>query len=398
MSAERRDSSDAGDLEVSLVRNDLLFRAQRAVGLIPAAGFGVGRRALLLALVTWLPIAAWAVLTGRALSHAAGEPLSQHFGIHVRCLVAIPLLVVAEVVAHARTALLGQHFVRSGIVAESDLPRFREIVRGVARLRDASLPWIAVGGILVAWTTLGPIDLTAHEIDWATESGSAPAPLGFGGWWFLYVVRPIFMTLLLAWLWRLVLLCVLLRRIVRLDLSIVPTHPDRAGGLGFLERLPSAFGLVVFSVSAVLASRWGHDVLYHGVAVQSLAPSMGALLGALVVLFLAPLAIFAPRLAAAKRRALFDYGALVGQHGRLVHRRWILGRAVTDDRLLTAPELGPVADTLTLYDAVKKMLPAPISRGAVSAVLVPAVLPLVAVLAIQIPLRDLLLKLLKALV
>lgn len=258
MSAERRDSSDAGDLEVSLVRNDLLFRAQRAVGLIPAAGFGVGRRALLLALVTWLPIAAWAVLTGRALSHAAGEPLSQHFGIHVRCLVAIPLLVVAEVVAHARTALLGQHFVRSGIVAESDLPRFREIVRGVARLRDASLPWIAVGGILVAWTTLGPIDLTAHEIDWATESGSAPAALGFGGWWFLYVVRP--------------------------------------------------------------------------------------------------------------------------------------------NRLLTAPELGPVADTLTLYDAVKKMLPAPISRGAVSAVLVPAVLPLVAVLAIQIPLRDLLLKLLKALV
>ena len=40
---------DEGTLTISLVRGDALYRAQRAVGLIPADGLGLGRRAVLLA-------------------------------------------------------------------------------------------------------------------------------------------------------------------------------------------------------------------------------------------------------------------------------------------------------------------------------------------------------------
>jgi len=43
--------------------------------------------------------------------------------------------------------------------------------------------------------------------------------------------------------------------------------------------------------------------------------------------------------------ALLDYGALVGNHGRLVSERWVVG---------------PVADTRSLYQAVKgEVLPEP---------------------------------------
>jgi hypothetical protein len=48
------------------------------------------------------------------------------------------------------------------------------------------------------------------------------------------------------------------------------THPDGVGGLGFLEQLTLARSPVVFAISWVLASRWVHEVLYHGVAVKSL--------------------------------------------------------------------------------------------------------------------------------
>jgi hypothetical protein len=66
--------------------------------------------------------------------------------------------------------------------------------------------------------------------------------VGFGGWWLVYVARPIFIALLAVWLWRLILLFLLLKRIAALDLAIVPTHPDRSGGLGFTENClsPSA--------------------------------------------------------------------------------------------------------------------------------------------------------------
>ncbi len=61
-----------------------------------------------------------------------------------------------------------------------------------------------------------------------------------------------------------------LARIARVDLSLVPSHPDGASGLAFLEGLPSAFSLVAFASSTVVASRWAHDVVYHGVHVDSL--------------------------------------------------------------------------------------------------------------------------------
>jgi hypothetical protein len=112
----QRDDATAA-FQLSLVRNDLFFRVQRAVGLIPATGLGIGRRALSLALVTFGPIAVWAAFANRALPGAAtSEPLFQHFGVTVRCLVAIPLLVIAEGVAHAMTTRLLPHFASSGLV------------------------------------------------------------------------------------------------------------------------------------------------------------------------------------------------------------------------------------------------------------------------------------------
>ena len=143
------------DFALSLVRGEALLRLQRRIGLVPADGLGVARRALALALFTWLPITVWALLSGHALPGGAGEPLLTHFGVQVRCLVAIPLFVLAEGVAHGLTMRLVPHFVRSGLVSEADRPRFREILAGVARLRDRTLPWIVILGVVIAWQALG---------------------------------------------------------------------------------------------------------------------------------------------------------------------------------------------------------------------------------------------------
>jgi len=249
-------------------------------------------------------------------------------------------------------------------------------------------------GLVIAWQTVRPSE--SHELDWAGQ-GSTPFDLGFGAWWYAWVARPIFLALLLGWLWRLILISVLFRRISRLDLALVPTHPDGAGGLGFLERVPTLFSPVVFAISAVLASRFAHDVLYHGVHVKELYPQMIAALVVALILFLAPLLLWSPLLAATRRRALMEYGALVGEHGRLVRPRWIQREPIADDSLLGAQEIGPVADTVTLYETVRKMRSAPIGRSSLLMILLAAGVPMLAVLAIEIPIRQLLMKLLTTL-
>jgi len=399
--ARTRREADAGDgaaagPDFSLVRGDLPFRLQRRIGLIPAEGLGVGRRAIFFALLAWLPIAVWALVEGRALPGKTAEPLFEHFGIHVRCLISIPLFILTEATAHAVGAGLVSNLVGYGLIREADRPRLREILESVARLRDGTLPWVLIGGVVIAWLVAAPGAQEMHALVFATDDPGRSLP--FGAWWFLYVARAIFLALLLAWLWRLALWTIVLVRIARLDLQLVPTHPDGVFGLGFLKRSPKAFRPLLFGLSALLAAAWGHDVLYHNVDVHTLTLPAGVFLAVVLVVMLAPLLAFAPVLGRAKRRALAEYGALVARHGRLVRERWIEGKDPKDAGLLEAPEIGPVADTIALYEAVERAQTVPIGKKTLIAILLPLVLPMLAVAALQIPIGELLLKVLKTIV
>jgi len=388
----KRPTPAADDFD--LLRNDALIRWQRMLRIAPQEGLGVVRRALFFALVTWLPLAVWAAMKHRLLDAESGEPLLAHFGIHVRCLVAIPLFILAEAMAHQVIRRIVGQFRASGAVTDEQYPAFLVVLKDMARLRDSSIPWILVISLAMAWTLGSPVDTDVHEMSWAMTDGS----FGFAGWWFLYVARPVFLVLLLSWLWRIVLVAMLFHRLSKLELSLVPTHPDRCGGLGFVKKLPSALFLVTLAVSAVLASRWMHDMVYHEQTLAALKLPFAGFVVLWSALLLAPLLMLAPRISAMKRQALLQYGALIGEHGRLVHQRWILGKPVSQNELLDAPELGPVADTAAIYEAVKKTSPLPVDKTTVLMILLPIFLPMLFVIARQIPIRDLLLQLLKTVV
>lgn len=83
-------------------------------------------------------------------------------------------------------------------------------------------------------------------------------------------------------------------------------------------------------------------------------------------------------------------GQRVARHGRAVRDKWIGGEAKADEPLLSAPEIGPIADTIGLYEAVQRMRPVPLGKAAVLAIAVPVLIPFIGVLAIQIPIKELL--------
>jgi len=128
-----------------------------------------------------------------------------------------------------------------------------------------------------------------------------------------------------------------------------------------------------------------------------LAPATPAAAAVLAAALLWRRRALAGPLAAAKRRALLDYGALVGEHGRLVRRRWILGEKPADDALLQAPEIGPVADTLAVYEAVRRMKPVPFGKSTLLNIAVPTLIPIVVLLSTQVPIKEVLKKIVGAL-
>jgi hypothetical protein len=379
----------------SPIENEPPLRWSRLLRLAPADGLGAGRRALFFALLTWLPIVVWAAATGHLWNDATGEPLLQHYGVHVRCLVAIPLLILAEAAMHSTGKHLGSQFVSSGVIGPDQRAGFDRIIGDVRRLRDGSLQWVLLLGVAIAWSFADQPAQRDDAMSWAIE---ADGTVGFGGWWLAYVVRPIFLALVMGWLWRMLLVTYWVWRVGKLDLSLVPTHPDRTGGLAFVEKLPGAFAMVAFALSAVISSRWAHEVVHHAAALTSYTLTAAAFVGLWSLFVLLPLFALVPALLAARGRAVPAYAALVGEQGRLVHRRWILREPVADTPILDAPEIGPVADAATMYDAVKRMRVVPIGKAAIVKILVPIALPMIVVAALQIPLRQILLTVVKALV
>ena len=396
MTPPRTDTvTDLPESGFSPVENEPPLRWFRRLRLAPGNGLGAGRRALLFASLTWLPIVLWAVTAGRLIDAGTGEPLLQHYGVHVRCLLAIPLLILGEAALHGTAQKITAQFVSSGIVGPGLREAFAMAIGRVRRLRDSSLPWVLLIGIAIAWSVADHPAVHEDAMSWAI---GADGKLGFGGWWFAFVVRPLFLALLLGWLWRILLVGYLLWRIGRLGLSLVPTHPDRTGGMAFVEKLPGAFAMVSFALSAIIASRWAHDVVHHGAALGSFARPAAAFAILWTAFALLPLLALAPALFAARARAIPAYAALIAEQGRLVHRRWILREEVDDERLLDAPEIGPVADAASMYDAASRMRAVPVGKAAILKVLVPLAVPLLVLAAVQVPLKELLLKLVKTLV
>ena len=392
---QRPSPGAAADLAFSPIENELPLRWQRALHLAPPGDLGVVRRAVFFALLSWLPIAAWALVRGRFVAADVGEPLLQHYGVHVRCLVVIPLLILGEASLHAATRRFLPQFLANGLVDDETRSRFEATLRAARRWRDSSLPWVLVLGAALGWSLVDHPDPHVDTLSWAL---AADGGLGFGGAWYAYVVRPLFVALLLGWLWRIALLAVLFARVGRLGLDLVPTHPDRAGGLGFLEKLPAAFAPVTFALSAMLASRWAHEIAHHGQELEAFKLPAGGFVVAWTMLLLVPLLALMPALLAARKAALPGYAALVAMQGRLVRRRWVDRTSDAEPPQIEPAGVGPLADSAAMYDAVKSMRALPVGKATFIAILGPIVLPMLIVVALRIPLRQLLLGVLKTLV
>jgi hypothetical protein len=362
--------------------DDPLMRLLRALRLAPAQGFRAPFRALLLAFVSWVPIAVWAVATGRLGELAWSDGVVRHLELHVRCLLALPFLVLSEPIADRVIGAIVTHFPGSGLIRATDQSAYARVVASARQLRDSRWVWGLMLAIVVLTTSLGASRPLDPEF--------AASPGNFGRSWSAFVVRPLFLLMMLAWLWRLVLTWILFFRIARLDLQLVPSHPDRVGGLGFVQLQPAAFSLVVFTFSGVVCAAVAQEIIEQHLPLTQFQGPLVALVVLLVVLFLCPLSAFGSRLRQVRRLGRFQYGALAGRHVRGLHERWVEGKTVEDDAILDAPEIGPAADVATLYDLATRMRTLPLGMQPILAVLIPAVAPLLPVATLEIPLQEIL--------
>jgi hypothetical protein len=378
----------------SIVRGDPLFRFQRALKLVSDEHLFVARRAVFFALLAWVPLAAAAYFVAGDSARHGAESFLWHIGVHARCLIAIPLLIIAEVRADWMSGRIISQFTSAGLVPESERARFDEVLQRTTRLRDAWWVWLAMAALVATTAVLGIRRPTiAHEMVWATRSDGT---LGPAAWWFFLVVRPLGATLTLAWLWRLVVTVILLRRVTSLKLDLIPSHPDRAAGLGFVEQTMVIFSPVVLAISATVCAHEAHFVLKHGVLVQSLKVQAIGFVIILLAVFLSPLFAVAPALRVFRRRVYFEYASLVGRVDAAFDRRWVRDRGADATDTLDRSDFSALADAQTVFETTASVRPLPISKASILTVLIPALIPMLLLIAVQVPVKEILARIAEA--
>ena len=229
--------------DFSLVLGGPLFQLLRRSHLSGDALELLRRRIIVITLLAWLPLLVLSALEGQALGGSAAVPFLLDVDVHVRFLVALPLLIVAELVVHQRMRFVVTQFLERQLIPESALTRFDAAIASAFRLRNSVLAEVLLiafvygVGVLLIWRQYMVLDTAT----WYAVPTAEGLQLSLTGVWYGYVSLPLFQFLLLRWYFRLFIWTRFLWQVSRLDLSLVPTHPDRVGGLGFLANTVYAF-------------------------------------------------------------------------------------------------------------------------------------------------------------
>ena len=163
---------------------------------------------------------------------------------------------------------------------------------------------------------------------WLVTVGPEGARLTAAGRWCALVSSPLFWFLLLRWLWRHAVWGLLLRDLARLELRLVATHPDGAGGLAFIGHYPNAFVAFVFALSCVLGAAIARALLQGGLAAAAYGQLMAAWLVVVMILFGLPLLAFSRPLRRLKEATLLAASSVATRRERATERE-LLGSNVS---------------------------------------------------------------------
>jgi hypothetical protein len=383
----------------SIVIGGPLFQALRRTHLAGDALELVRRRVVVLALLAWLPLLVLSILDGKAWGTAVGVPFLYDIDAHVRFLIALPLLIVAELVVYQRMRTVVAQFVTLGLVRGPVRERFDAAITSAMRLRNSVVAEVMLivfvygVGIWVVWRHYAALATPT----WYAMPEGGELRLQLAGWWYLLVSLPLFQFILVRWYFRLFIWTRFLWQVSRMDLAYAPLHPDRNGGIGFLSGIGHAFAPLLLAQGALLAGMIANHIFFEGAKLAAFKLEIASFVAIMVGVVLAPLLVFIPPLARAKRAGMREYRHLAKRYVDEFDAKWLRGTIPGDEPLVGSADIQSLADLGNSFEAARSMSLAPITRGTLVQLIVVTLLPVAPLLLTMISPEELLGQFLKAL-
>lgn len=386
-------------IDFSLVSGGPLFRLFCRLRISGEALENPQRRVLLAVLLTWTPLLMLSLLDGRVWTGDVGLPFLKDVETQLRFLLAAPLLILAEVVAHQNLPGTIRLFLDNGLIREADRPRFDAAITSALRLRNAIVPELLLllfvygVGMPFVWRNQIALDMNSW---FATAAGGDLSPTR-AGWWLVLVSMPLFQFLVLRWYFRFFIWGRFLAQVARIGLNLEPTHPDATAGLLFLARTGRAFRLVLLALGTVLSGMIANRIFHDGAKLLQFKVEILGTAILLTMLVLGPLVVFYSQLRAARRKGMIAYGLLGQAYAREFDRKWISGSLPATEPLLGSADFQSLADLHNGFEVVRGIRLVPFTTKHITSLMAYVLLPVAPLLLTMISVEELLDRMLKAL-
>jgi hypothetical protein len=367
----------------SLVRSGPFFRCLCRSKLIRHDRRDVLRQALWLLAITWMPIVVLELV--RFGLYGGGLGILRSISVHARFLIAMPLVLVAEEGLHRTCRRTITAFAEGDFVTERDADPTVPLVERATKLTGAPvlesfLAVLCFASEIVIWVVTKKTGLLFQA--------DAEATLSPARAWYAFVGLPLLNFLSLRLLYRWLIWAWLLRKLSALPLRIVPTHPDKAGGLGFLVQPTLAFAVFLSALSAVMASVWAERSIAEGIPVTNFSDEFSVIVILGEVAAFAPLASFAGSLLHTRLEGLIEYGKLGLRYTRAFNQRWV--ETPRDEGLLGTSDIQSLADLANSFGVVERMRVVPFSPRHVIGVFIAMAAPMLPLVLTEVPVHSLL--------
>lgn len=386
------DSHETPDF--SLVLGGPLFQLLMRLRLTTPALDLLKKRIICITLFTWLPLLLLSLAEGQAWGNE-GIPFLYDMEAQTRFLMALPLLIGAELLVHKQVRLLVGQFVDRDIITEKVLPSFKKLITSAMELRNSYtieliLLLLAFVGGHYLWSRVSVLETTASGPgSWYAHADSTGTHLSLAGYWYAFVSRPLFQFIAYRWYFRIIIWARFLWQTSRLDLNLVPTHPDRACGLGFLAMVGTLFAPLIIAHGVLFAGLIANSIFYAGDKFTDFFMLITGVVAFIFLIVLGPLFVFSSAILRAKRTGLRDYGVLASWYVDEFDLKWVQGGAASKERLLGNSDIQSLADLANSFQVVNDIRSFPFDKNTVIQVTLFVLMPILPLVLTMIPLEDL---------
>jgi len=383
--------NETAQLDSELFDGGPPVRLQRSLGLIKPDNPRIIYRAVLAGIIGWAPLVVLTLAQDSAWWGEKVQSLLFDFAVPARFLIVAPLFVFAESICIPRLGRIVRHFLEARLVLESDRPRFDAAIASTRQLRDSTT--VEIITLVLAYSVVIALIhyVPAGEFQaWHKSGDSGHEVFSLAGWWHALVSAPLITVLFFGWLWRLFLWGRLLLHLSRLDLQLIPAHPDHAAGLKFVSQSLQAFSPLGFALGAIVAGFVANHVVHAGIPLAAYLYLVGGLVVGVVILFSGPLLLFSKKLFLTKRHGIFTYGALAIGEGQQFERKWLNRADGIDEAALEVPDFSATTDLYQVVANVYDMSTVPLDLKDLIPLAIATLLPFAPVALMAVPLDVLL--------